>query len=437
VRVSRVGLITALSGVIMLGAAIVLPGAVSGTQQASPAPAEIGEGHGSALEAGIRAAQNRLTDVPGDWVTWAQLGSAYVQQARVSADPSYYPRAEGALRRSLDIRPEANWQALVGLAALANARHDFTTAVDLGRRAAAINSYGGSVHGVLADALTQLGDYTGARDEIQAMLDVQPGVASFARASYHWELHGDNDRARHALEAALADASDRSDVAFCRFYLGELAFNSGDADEALTQYLAAHDADPRYRLAQAGLAKAYAALGRTDDALREYEAATAALPVPSIVAEYGDLLTLLGRTPEAQRQYDLVKAQHTLLAANAATDRISEALFLADHGQASDAVAAAQAEWSARRNVEVADALAWALHQAGRDAEALPIADEAAALGWRNAAFAYHRATIRYALGDLAGARSDVAQAISINPQFSMRHAPDAAGLLAQLGGPP
>jgi tetratricopeptide (TPR) repeat protein len=432
-----VGLVALLSGAIVLAAAIVLPGAVSGTQPASPAPAEIGEGHGSALEAGIRAAQNRLTDVPGDWVTWAQLGSAYVQQARVSADPTYYPRAEGALRRSLDLRAESNWQAMVGLGALANARHDFHVAVELGRSAAAVNPYGGSVHGVLADALTQLGDYDGARDEIQRMLDVQPGVASFARASYHWELHGDNDRARHALEAALADASDRSDVAFCRFYLGELAFNSGDPGQALTQYRAAYDADPRYRLAQAGLAKAYAALGRTDDALREYEAATAALPVPSILAEYGDLLTVLGRVPEAQRQYDLVKAQHALLAANGATDRITEALFQADHGQPEEAVAAAQAEWSARHNVEVADALAWALHQAGRDAEALPIAEEAGRLGWRNAAFAYHRAAIRYALGDLVGARSDVALAMSTNPHFSVRHAPDAARLLDRLGGPP
>ena len=436
-RAARVGVITLLSGVIVLVAAVVLPGAVNGTQRQSPAPAQLGEGHGSALEAGIRAAQNRLNNMPGDWDTWAQLGSAYVQLARISADPSYYPRAEEALRRSLDLRAETNWQAMVGMGALANARHDFRAAVDWGQRAAAVNSYGGSVHGVLADALTQLGDYAGARDAIQRMLDVQPGIASFARASYHWELHGDNERARHALEAALADAADPSDVAFCRYYLGELAFNRGDANEALTQYQAAHDADPRYRLARAGLAKAYAALGRTDDALREYEATTAALPVPSILAEYGDLLTVLGRTSEAQRQYDLVKAQHGLLAANGATDRITETLFLADHGQPADAVAAAQAEWSARKNVEVADALAWALHQAGRDAEALPIADQAAGLGWRNATFSYHRATIRYALGDLAGARSDVALAMSINPHFSVLYAPDAARLLAQLGGPP
>ena len=40
------------------------------------------------LTASITAAQVRLQEVPGDWTTWAQLGSAYVEQARVTADPS-------------------------------------------------------------------------------------------------------------------------------------------------------------------------------------------------------------------------------------------------------------------------------------------------------------------------------------------------------------
>ena len=43
--------------------------------------------------------------LPTDWRSFASLGLAYVQEARVTADPSYYPKAEGVLRRSLELRP--------------------------------------------------------------------------------------------------------------------------------------------------------------------------------------------------------------------------------------------------------------------------------------------------------------------------------------------
>ena len=62
--------------------------------------------------------------------SWAVLGTAYVERGQRTADAAYYPKAEQALRRSLDAQPgdRGNTAALVGLAALANARHDFGTA---------------------------------------------------------------------------------------------------------------------------------------------------------------------------------------------------------------------------------------------------------------------------------------------------------------------
>jgi regulator of sirC expression with transglutaminase-like and TPR domain len=79
----------------------------------------------------------------------------------------------------------------------------------------------------------------------------------------------------------------------------------------------------------------------------------------------------------------------------------------------------------------VADALAWALHVAGRDAEALPYADQALKLGTRNAGLLYHRGAIRAALGDKAGAAADLSAALAQNPHFSVLHAPRAQRLLA------
>ena len=85
---------------------------------------------GDRLQATIARYQQRLRDVPGDWRTWAALGSAYLEWARVTADPTYYPKAEGAAQKSLSLRADGNADALVALGALAAARHDFGAARD-------------------------------------------------------------------------------------------------------------------------------------------------------------------------------------------------------------------------------------------------------------------------------------------------------------------
>ena len=77
----------------------------------APAPVAAGP---DALQASITKAQVHLRSEPGDWDAWATLGSAYVQEARITADPSYYPKAEGALNRSLQLRPDGNVSAMVG-----------------------------------------------------------------------------------------------------------------------------------------------------------------------------------------------------------------------------------------------------------------------------------------------------------------------------------
>ncbi|MFE9692691.1 tetratricopeptide repeat protein [Micromonospora sp. NPDC005806] len=439
-KLHRLPVVLLLTGLVLLVGTPLVSTQLPGARRPAPEGAgqDAGAGHraGSARERAIDAAQRRLRDLPKDWPTWARLGSAYVEQGRITADPSWYPKAEGALRRSLDLNSSTNWQAMVGMGALANARHDFAAARDWGRRAERINPQAGSVHGVLVDAYTQLGDYEQARAAVQRMLDVDPGVPSFTRASYDFEQHGQVTEAREALTRALAESPDPADTAFCRRYLGELAFNNGDPAEALRQYdagLAANPADPQL---QAGRAKAAAALGRTADALAGYARAVQALPLPELLIEYGDTLSTAGRAAEARRQYDLVTAARDLLTANGVADHLTAATYLADHGKPAEALTEAQAEWASRHSVLAADALAWALHRNGRDAEALDYADQATRLGWRNATFYYHRGVIRHALGDRDRSRDDLRLALQINPHFDIRQAPAARDLLDSLGGP-
>lgn len=398
--------------------------------QAQTADARSGRRDG---ERRLTALQDRLRRVPEDYSAWASLGLAYVQQARITADPSYYPKADGALARSLTIEPEDNYLALLGQGATAAARHDFSAALSLSKRAAAINPQAPVIYGVMGDALVELGRYDEAFRAIQRMLDLNPDTGALARASYTWELRGNIELARENLERARDEAGGRSDRAFASYYLGELAFNSGDLPAARAHYEAGLQADSSYLPLRAGLAKLLAAGGETSAALAAYKALTDELPQPGYLIEYGDLLAASGRDAEAARQYALVRVQEQLFASQGVNTDIELALFDADHGRAAQALRTARAERARRDSIAVDDALAWALHAAGRDREALVEAKRAARLGFRSASFAYHRGVIEAELGMRAEAVRDLRLALAINPHFSPVQAPLARARLAEL----
>lgn len=425
-------------GVLLLLAVAAFVGRTYAPDQPSAQPA----GRSAAapvdpLVAGVGAAQRRLAEVPGDYRTWAELGSAYVELARVTADPSYYGKAEAALGESLGLKPEANDLALTGLGALANARHDFTAAADLADQALAVNPYSAAAWGVLTDARTQLGDYAGARGALDRMLRLQPGVASFTRASYDAELRGAHADAVAALEQALDRAASPSEEAFCRTYLGALAFSTGDLEEARRHITAGLADDPGNPELLLGQARVLAARGEDGAAVQAYRSVVAARPLPEHLLEFGDYLTALDRGDEARQQFALVTTVRQLFVASGVRDDLGVALYEADHGDPAAAVAAAEAEFAQRQNVDAHDALAWALHSAGRDAEALEHAWAATALGGRNALFLYHRGVIEAALGRTDEARRSLSAALETNPHFSHLHAPRAAELLDSLGSRP
>jgi tetratricopeptide (TPR) repeat protein len=84
--------------------------------------------------------------------------------------------------------------------------------------------------------------------------------------------------------------------------------------------------------------------------------------------------------------------------------------------------------------VDVADTLAWALHLAGKDGEALPYARSVAVTGARAAGYAYHLGMIELALGQRDEARADLTRALRTNPSFSPADAPVIRKALADLG---
>jgi tetratricopeptide (TPR) repeat protein len=386
------------------------------------------------LAATIAKQQKRLREVPGDWQTWAALSSSYVEQARVGADPTYYPKAEGAARESLTRRPDGNADGHIALGALANARHDFTTGRDEANAALAVNGSSSTAYGVLADALTQLGDTAGATDAVQHMLDLRPGLAAYTRASYDLEQRGQVDAATGLMQRALDDAVDPHDVSFCQSQLGDLAWQVGDVAAAQHRYADALAADPTSIAALRGKARTAAATGHTADALAAWATLTSRTPTVADLLEYADLLRASGRGAQADAQVQLAAAAQALFTANGGVDGIGSAAIALAQNKPDDAVAAARAEWARRQFVDVADALAWALHRDGKDAEALPYAQRVTATGARAAGYAYHLGMIELALGQRDQARADLTRAVRTNPAWSPVDGPAAGRALAGLG---
>lgn len=429
---------------LALGAVLLGGTAVLATQDSTPPPQFAAESSATAAQSGsdplttsIADLQAELEESPEDALAWAQLGGAYVEQARVTADPSYYPKAEGALETSLEVQPEGNDDALTAQGALANARHDFADAADYADDALEINAANSTAWGVQADALIQLGDYDGATDAAQQMLDLRPGLASYSRASYDLELNGEPERAQQAMELAVDSAYSPADVAFGRYYLGQLSFNEGDLDAAEEQFERGLEAVPDDPTLLAGRARVYAALGADEKARSVYDRVVAARPLPDYLVEYAFYLQSLGDTEAADEQFATLDAVQQIFESNGVQDDLTSAYVAADRGRPEVALEHAETEWDLRQNIDSADAMAWALHQVGRNEEALEFADRANRLDGENALFLYHRGMIQQELGDAAAARADLESALEANPYFSPVHAPLAEEALTELGGAP
>ncbi|WP_433473167.1 tetratricopeptide repeat protein [Spirillospora sp. CA-142024] len=428
---SVAGLVAALT----LGSAVLF-----GRTSGAPAAASPAGVPGS----GIAGLQKRLREQPHDAAGWASLGAAYVEQARLTADPTYYPKADEVLRRSLREAP-GNDGALAGLGALAAARHDFHGALRYADGALKANPYGQRAAAVRVDALVELGRYDDALAAARRADTTRPGIPIFTRLAYVRELRGEVAEARRVLELARDSATDRGDLAYIATQLGELAWNDGDLGRAGREYAEALRLSPGSMPALDGRARVRAAQGDTAAALKDRAEIVRRLPLPQYLTEYGELLESEGRRDEAKGQYAVGTAWARIAKANGVDADLETALFESDHGDPKEALRAARAEYERRCpgadvrqcSVHSADALAWALHVNGRDGEALRYARQATATGYRRAQFRYHLGAIEKALGKRAEARRDLAESLRRNPNFAPLWAPRAKAALDDLGGAP
>jgi tetratricopeptide (TPR) repeat protein len=436
--VTVLGVVVALAAALLVVGAL-LPGRDGSTDRTAPAvdlslaatlaPA-VGAGD---LDARISALQERVRMVPDDWTSSANLGLAYLQKERITADPTWYEKAAVVLAASLETNPDDNLQGKLGMALLESARHDFESSLTWSRIAIEASPTTSYTYAAAGDALVGLGRYAEADRFYQKMIDLRPDLASYSRVSYARELRGDVSGAIAAMKSAQSATSvSGEDAAWVGYQLGELYLGVGRISLAFDTFQRASAASPDYYLPLVGLAQVAFARGNLDGAIQHMEKVVEQLPLPQYVGWLGDLYEVDGRSAQAARQFALVEAEHEQFAASDVLPDVDVTLYLADHGDATAALELAREQYAERPSIQVTDALAWALHANGRDAAALRYAREALRLGTKDALILFHAGMIARAAGSERLGIRYISRAADLNPAFSFLHARTATEVLSR-----
>jgi len=431
--VTRTRVAAAGAAVALTAAALLLGGAFRGSSAAAPPrPAGAADRFQAGFALGDTAAlvtslQQELRSHPRDAHAWGLLGLAYQQRAREVADPSYYPKSEGALRRALRLAPH-DLVATSGLASLALSRHRFREALGLAREAHALSTGTAQTYGLLGDAQLELGRYRRAFADFDRLARLKPSLAAYSRVSYARELLGRPGEAVAAMREALDAATGEPEpTAWTRVQLGKLYWSTGRLDAAAGQYRAALAVFPGYVHALDALAQVQGARGHFGRAIVLERQAVAETPLPQFVGYLGDLYGAARRPALARRQYALVDVIGRLFVANGVKTDLETALFRADHGvRLHETLALARLARRERPSIDGDDVLAWALERNGRCGEALHYSKLALRLGTRDALKLFHRGMIERCLGRKAEGNRFLRRAIALNPHFSLRWTPVA-----------
>ncbi|MEP7379355.1 MAG: tetratricopeptide repeat protein, partial [Chloroflexota bacterium] len=368
--------------------------------------------------------QARIAANARDDISWTYLGDLFEIKGRQTGDVANYTSARDAYGTALDIAP-GSAAAAIGAARIASTLHDFLGAQAGATQVLAADPKATGALAILFDASLELGELDTAQHALTLLENRSQTPAVTGRAARLAFIRGDTQGALELSRQAVTDSTDAGDpassLAFYNFAHAEYALFAGDLDAAEAAYEASLAALPGYPLALYGEGRVAYARGDVEHAIALLEAATAALPRPDMVAYLGDLYAVAGRTADAIRQYDTVDFIHGLAAQGGAKVYDREYIgFLADHGRDSvTAIDLAASELVARKDVYGYDALAWAQHAAGNDADALTNARLSLASGTQDARLLIHAGLIELANGLTADGQAHITAGLVLNPSFS------------------
>jgi Flp pilus assembly protein TadD len=369
----------------------------------------------------IRQFEQRVREVPRDYLSYAILGQLHARSARQTGNFDEYARAEQAFRDALAARSD-HLPALLGLASALASQHRFSDALALAHQAQRLSPESVDALVVLGDASIEIGNYADAKSAYRELEIKAPEVPSMlARLAHLAQLQGKDAYALDLMTRAASREREEEgageSAAWYEARVGHMLYRLGRLDDAGAHYEAALSLMDGYYIALDGLADVRAAQGRDAEAVSLLERAVTAVPQPGPLVALGDLYARHGRGADAERVYDQAEAIARRPGSYLSAYGRELALFYADHGRRlHEAQRLAEQDLANRPDIYGHDALAWALFKNRRLDHAWREITEALALGTRDASLWMHAGLIADARGDRKEARRFLSQAQALAP---------------------
>jgi tetratricopeptide (TPR) repeat protein len=380
------------------------------------------------VDAEVRAAQKWVERLPRSSDKLVELGRAWVQKARHSADPGFYLNAKACAELSQEIDPKA-WLAKELFAQVALNQHAFGEAQGIAEEVLAHDPESFVTLGVYSDTLLELGKVDEAMQAAERMVDFKPNLASYVRISWFQWMRGDLPSALTSARLAIqahADPGQPEPRAYALSQTATYFWHRGDyvgADAGYKQALSEHT---DYPPALVGRAKVAMAQGEPRVAIEFLRAADKQAPLVETAWRLGDACEAAGDKACADAAFAEVVHR-----GRREDGRTLAQFYGVKNRDADEALRLTEKEMATRPGIWTEDARAWALYRAGRAAEARPLAASANRLGTPDAQLLYHHGAILMATGDEAAGAKLVKKALALNPKFDPTSAAEATALLA------
>lgn len=415
-----------ISGILLglLSASALLTATPFGQRLTSPSPALhaypfselLTNDDQQTVESIISFYQGRVQQSPTDGLDRAALAGAYLKMARVSGAENWYLLAEQEAKQSLANLPFANEGAVLILAEIAQAKHEFAEAVRLAEPISSPQS-----GAIIVTSQLAMGQLKEAETEADKLVAFTPSLGSLSLRGVTRLARGNHEGALSDFQQALAaeEPSEQRGSAQVRTFLGRLYATQGNSEQAKQLYQEALKIVPDYPLALLHLAELETREGHYRVAKRHY----AQLATP--VASHGlaRISALQGKPAQADWQ-SAETALRKQIDQNALGHRRELAHLLLERGDEQDvaeAIALMQTETETRRDAETLAILAWARSRAGQWQAAQAAIDEALAQGVRDAGIFYRAAEIETALNNPTQAEKYMRSAQALDPTFNQQ----------------
>ncbi|HYV96689.1 MAG TPA: tetratricopeptide repeat protein [Gemmatimonadaceae bacterium] len=334
-------------------------------------------------------------------IALGQLAALHLQRAREGGGWNDYLEAEQYARRSVALRTNRNGSTAATLANVLLAQHRFAeaqqVAAQLVRREPDIAQY----RALLGEASMEIGDYETAGRMFDSLWTERTHLTIAARLSRWAELHGNVELAKRLLDSARVAAIGRRDVpketqAWYELRAGELAVRTGHPRNARRHFEAALRIEPNDPRVFAALARLALASGNSRDAIRWGDSAIVTMLDPEMLGVVGSAYAARGDTARASEYFAAMEA--AVSTQQGVFHRAWMLQFLDRGVRVNEMLERARAEYATRKDIYGADVLAWALHCAGRDAEAEPYMMAALRLQTQDPLLRRHAETIAAAI---------------------------------------